>query len=69
MLDKAEKNCQITTSDMMKKLFSLLFIFPLVKKIHIFLKFMSVLITFVAINSEEILMNDFVKVYAFNVNT
>lgn len=54
---------------MMKKLFSLLFIFTLVKKIHIFLKFMSVLITFVAINSEEILMNDFVKVYAFNDNT
>ena len=53
----------------MKKLFSLLFIFTLVKKIHIFLKFMSVLITFVAINSEEILMNDFVKVYTFNVNT
>ena len=49
--------------DMMKKLYSLLLILTPIKKVHAFQKFMSVLITFVAINYEEILKKDFALKY------
>ena len=45
---------------MMKKLYFLLLILAPIKKVHAFQKFMSVLITFVAINCEEMLKKDFV---------
>ena len=53
---------------MMKKLYSLLLILTPIKKVHAFQKFMSVLITFVAINYEEILKKDFASKYFLEVN-
>ena len=44
---------------MMKKLYSLLLILTPIKKVHAFQKFMSVLITFIAINYEEMLKKGF----------
>ena len=54
--------------DTMKKLYSLLLILTPIKKVHAFQKFMSVLITFVAINYEEILKKDFASKYFLEVN-
>ena len=53
---------------MMKKLYSLLLILTPIKKVHAFQKFMSVLITFVAINYEEMLKKDFASKYFLEVN-
>ena len=53
---------------MMKKLYSLLLILTPFKKVHAFQKFMSVLITFVAINYEEMLKKDFASKYFLEVN-
>ena len=53
---------------MMKKLYSLLLILTPFKKVHAFQKFMSVLITFVAINYEEMLKKDFTSKYFLEVN-
>ena len=53
---------------MMKKLYSLLLILTPIKKVHPFQKFMSVLITFVAINYEEMLKKDFASKYFLEVN-
>ena len=53
---------------MMRKLYSLLFILTPIIKVHAFQKFLSVLITFVAINYEEILKKDFVSKYFLKVN-
>ena len=44
---------------MMKKLYSLLLILTPIKKVHAFQKFMSVLITFVAINNEKMLKKEY----------
>ena len=52
----------------MKKLYSLLLILTAIKKFHVFQKFMSVLITSVAINYEEILKKDFASKYFLEVN-
>ena len=52
---------------MMKKLYSLLLILTPIKKVHAFQKFMSVLITFVAINYEEMLKKDFASKYFLEV--
>ena len=52
MQKKDKKNCHIDVSDM-KKLHPLLLILTPIKKVHFVQKFMSVLITFVAINNEE----------------
>ena len=54
--------------DMMKKLYSLLLILALINKVHAFQKFMSVLITFAAINYEEMLKKDFALKYFLEVN-
>ena len=48
---------------MMKKLYSLLLILTLIKKVHVIQKFMSVLITFVAM-----LKKDFASKYFLEVN-
>ena len=53
---------------MMKKLYSLLLILTPFKKVHAFQKFMSVLITFVAINYDELLKKDFAWKYFLEVN-
>ena len=53
---------------MMKKVYSLLLILTLINKVHAFQKFMSVLITFVAINYEETLKKDFASKYFLEVN-
>ena len=53
---------------MMKKLYSLLLILTPIKKVHAFQKFMSVLITFVATNYEEMLKKDFASKYFLEVN-
>ena len=53
---------------MMKKLYSLLLILTPIKKVHAFQKFMSVLITFVAINYEEMLKKDLTSKYFLEVN-
>ena len=53
---------------MMKKLHSLLLILTSIKKVHTFQKFMSVLITFVAINYEEMLKKDFASKCFIEVN-
>ena len=53
---------------MMKKLYSLFLILTPIEKVHAFQKFMSVLITFVAINYEEKLRKDFVSKYFLEVN-
>ena len=53
---------------MMKKLYSLLLVLTPIKKVHAFQKFMSVLITFVAINYEEMLKKDFASKYLLEVN-
>ena len=53
---------------MMKRLYSLLLILTPIKKVHAFQKFMSVLITFVAINCEEMLKKDFALKYFLEVN-
>ena len=55
-------------SDMMKKLYSLLLILTPIKKVHAFQKFMSVLITFVVINYEEMLKKDLTSKYFLEVN-
>ena len=52
---------------MMKKLYSLLLILTPIK-VHAFQKFMSVLITSVAINYEEMLKKDFASKYFLEVN-
>ena len=52
----------------MKKLYSLLLILTPIKKVHAFQKFMSVLITFVAINYEEMLKKDFASKYFLEIN-
>ena len=52
----------------MKKLYSLLLILTPIKKVHAFQKFMSVPITFVAVNHEEILKKDFALKYFLEVN-
>ena len=52
---------------MMKKLYSLLLILTSIKKVHAFQKFMSALITFVAINYEEMLKKDFDSKYFLKV--
>ena len=52
----------------MKNLYSLLLILTPTKKVHAFKKFMSVLITFVAINYEEMLKKDFASKYFLEVN-
>ena len=44
---------------MMKKLYSLLLIMTPIKKVYAFQKLMSVLMTFVGINYEEMLKKDF----------
>ena len=64
----AQKNCHAAVSDMMKKLYSLFLILTPIEKVHAFQKFMSVLITFVAINYEEKLKKDFVSKYFLEVN-
>ena len=53
---------------MMKKLYSLLLILTAIKKVHVFQKFMSVLITFVTINYEEMLKKDFASKYFLEFN-
>ena len=53
---------------MMKKLYSLLLILTTIKKVHVFQKFMSVLITFVTINYEEMLKKDFASKYFLEFN-
>ena len=53
---------------MMKKLYSLLVMLTPIKRVHAFQKFMSVLITFVAINYEEMLKKDFASKYFLEVN-
>ena len=53
---------------MMKKLYSLLLILTPIKKVHAFQKFMSVLITFIAINYEETLKKDFASKYFLEVS-
>ena len=53
---------------MMKKLCSLLLILTPIEKVHAFQKFMSVLITFVATNYEEMLKKDFASKYFLEVN-
>ena len=53
--------------DTMKKLYSFLFILTLIKKVYTFQKFMSVLITFAAINTEEMLKMDFTSKYSLEV--
>ena len=53
---------------MMKKLYSLLLILTPTKKVHAFQKSMTVLITFVAINYEEMLKKDLASKYFFEVS-
>ena len=53
---------------MIKKFYSILLILTPFKKVHAFQKFMSVLITFVAINYEEMLKKDFTSKYFLEVN-
>ena len=53
---------------MMKKLSSLLLLLTLIEKVHAFQKFMTVLITFVAINYEEMVTKDFASKYFLKVN-
>ena len=52
----------------MKNLYSLLLILTPTKKVHAFKKFMSVLITFVAINYAEMLKKYFASKYFLEVN-
>ena len=52
---------------MMKKSHSLLLILTPMKKVHALQKFMSVSITFVAINHEEMLKRDFASKNLFQV--
>ena len=47
----------------MKKLYFLLRIFTPIKKVHAFQKFVSVSITYVAMNYEEMLKKDFASKY------
>ena len=53
---------------MMKKLCSVLLILTPIEKVHAFQKFMSVLITFVATNYEEMQKKDFASKYFLEVN-
>ena len=53
---------------MMKKLYSLLLILIPIKTVHAFQKVMSVMITFVAINYEEMLKKDFASKYFLEVS-
>ena len=53
---------------MTKKLYSLLLILTSIKKVHAFQKFMLVLITFVAINYEEMQKKDFASKYFLELN-
>ena len=53
---------------MTKKLYSLLLILTHSKKVNAFQKFMSVLITYVAISYEEMLKKDFTSKYFLEVN-
>ena len=53
---------------MTKKLYFLLLILTPIKNFHTFQKFVSVLITFVAINYEEMLKKDFALKYFLEVN-
>ena len=52
----------------MKKLYFLLLILTPTKKVHAFQKFISALITFVAVNYEEMLEKDFASKYFLKVN-
>ena len=58
----------MTVSDV-KRLDSLLLRVAPIIKVHVFWKFMSLLITFVAINNEETLKKDFASKYFFEVKT
>ena len=58
----------MAVSDMMKKLYPLLFILTPIKKVHTFQKFMLVLTAIVAINYEEMLKKDFASKYFLEVN-
>ena len=58
----------MAVSDMTKKLYSLLLILTLIKKVYAFQKFMSLLITIAAINYEEMLKKDFASKYFLEVN-
>ena len=53
---------------MMKKLYFLLLILKPIKNVHAFQKFVSVLITLVAINYEEMLKKDFALKYFLEVH-
>ena len=53
--------------DMMRKLYSLLFILIPIKKIHVFQKFMWVSRASIAINNEEMLRKDFASKYFLEV--
>ena len=53
---------------MMKNMYSVLLILTPIKNVHAFWKFMSVLITFVAINYEEMLKKDFASKYFLEAN-
>ena len=52
------KKCYMVVSDMMKNLYTLLLMLTPIKEVHAFQKFVSVSITFVAINNEKILKKD-----------
>ena len=58
----------MAVSDTMKKLHSLLIILTPIKNAHVFQKFISVFIAFVAINYEEMLKKDFASKYFLEVN-
>ena len=60
------KTAVIKTDD--KVVFLIAYILSLIKKVHIFQRFMSVLITFVAINYEGMLQKDFASKYFLEVN-
>ena len=64
---QCRENCHTAVSDMMKKLYSLLLILTTIKKVNVFQKFMSVSITFVAVNHEEMLKKDFASKYLLEV--
>ena len=60
------KTAVIKTDD--KVVFLIAYILSLIKKVHTFQRFMSVLITFVAINYEGMLQKDFASKYFLEVN-
>ena len=62
------RKTHMAVSDMTKKFYSLLLILTLIKKVHAFQKFMSLLITIAAINYEEMLKKDLASKYLLEVN-